>query len=143
MPSGIIIAPTTYAAREFIDQEKLSLSSVVVVTSMGSVDRLRGLHELPVVYLPGWSDGRPDFAARVRENMAFIRPKPYRVSTEVFISWDFQGEDFTVHASYEGALDKARHNATRSGLPDDQVALIDGEYDELDGFTVERFNLLP
>lgn len=59
---------------------------------------------------------------------------------KVYLAYGFQGENFTVHTTRDGALAKVRALAEQQGVPD--LDLIDGEYDELDGYTVEEQELL-
>lgn len=58
----------------------------------------------------------------------------------VYIAWGNQGEDFTVHATFDGALAECKRNAASYGLDPDEVT---GEAGDLDGFDVEERELKP
>lgn len=57
----------------------------------------------------------------------------------VYVAWGFQGDSFTIHDTWEHALQNLKSLAVEYGEDPD---LVTGESGVLDGFYVEEFDLL-
>lgn len=62
----------------------------------------------------------------------------------VYVAWGWQGETFTVHRSPEGARAAVIAEAIEVGAVVNEQHFAEAEANfDLDGFTVEDFELLP